>query len=183
MALKLFISYRREDSAGHAGRMYDRLEREFGRDLLVMDVDSIPLGVNFVKALGEEVAKCDVLLAIIGPGWLDARDENSRCQIGSGGIDPAHDAGWSGRRQDLDGTKSCSVIVDPELVTAAFSSPEFPETRWLTEEDFWRDEFDPQRPVPTRLEDLVIYELHVDGLGLGRSPRGTLQDAIDSNRL
>ena len=40
-------------------------------------------------------------------------------------------------------------------------------------------EFDPQRPVPTRLEDLVIYELHVDGLGLGRSPRGTLQDAID----
>ena len=49
----------------------------------------------------------------------------------------------------------------------------------MTEEDFWRDEFDPQRPVPTRLEDLVIYELHVDGLGAGRSPRGMLQDAID----
>ena len=106
-------------------------------------------------------------------------DLYSRCQIGSGDIDPARAAGWSGRRQDLDGTKSCSVIVDPELVTAAFSSPEFPENRWLTEEEFWRDEFDPQRPVPTRLEDLVIYELHVDGLGLGRSPRGTLQDAID----
>jgi hypothetical protein len=40
-----------------------------------MDVDSIPLGTNFVKVLGEEVAKCDALLAIIGPGWLDARDE------------------------------------------------------------------------------------------------------------
>ena len=105
-------------------------------------------------------------------------DLYSRCQIGSGAVDPA-EAGWSGRRQDLDGTKSCSVIVDPELVTAAFSSPEFPETRWLTEEEFWRDEFDPQRPVPTRLEDLVIYELHVDGLGAGHSPRGTLQDAID----
>ena len=105
-------------------------------------------------------------------------DLYSRCQIGSGAVDPAH-AGWNGRRQDLDGTKSCSVIVDPELVTAAFSSPEFPETRWLTEDEFWRDEFDPQRPVPTRLEELVIYELHVDGLGLGHSPRGTLQDAID----
>src|SRR5262245_46730469 len=75
MAVNLFISYRRDDSAGHAGRVYDRLEREFGRDRLVMDVDSIPLGANFLKVIGEEVAKCDVLLAIIGPGWLDARDE------------------------------------------------------------------------------------------------------------
>lgn len=103
----------------------------------------------------------------------------SRCQIGSGGIDPAHRPDWDGNRQSLDGTKSCSVIVDPERVTAAFSSTEFPETSWLAEDTFWLDEFDPQCPVPTRLEDLVIYELHVDGLGAGRSPRGTLQDAMD----
>ena len=76
MAPKLFISYRRDDSAGHAGRVHDRLEREFGRNLLFMDVNSVPLGVNFVKVLGEEIAKCDTLLAIIGPNWLDARDEN-----------------------------------------------------------------------------------------------------------
>lgn len=75
MVAKVFISYRRDDSAGHAGRVHDRLEREFGRDLLFMDVDAIPLGANFVKVLADEVAKCDVLLAIIGPGWLDARDE------------------------------------------------------------------------------------------------------------
>ena len=80
MALKVF-SYRRDDSAGHAGRVYDRLEREFGRDLLVMDVDSIPLGTNFVKVLGEEVVKCDVLLAVIGPGWLDARDEDGNRRL------------------------------------------------------------------------------------------------------
>jgi 1,4-alpha-glucan branching enzyme len=86
---------------------------------------------------------------------------------------------WDGNRQSLDGTKSCSVIVDPERVTAQFSSETFPETQWLSEEDFWRDEFDPARPVPARLEDLVIYELHVDGLGAGRSPRGTLQDAME----
>lgn len=72
---KVFISYRRDDSAGHAGRVHDRLEREFGRNLLFMDVDAIPLGVNFARVLGEEVGRCDVLLAVIGPGWLEARDE------------------------------------------------------------------------------------------------------------
>ena len=43
MAAKVFISYRRDDSAGHAGRVHDRLAHEFGANLLFMDVDSIPL--------------------------------------------------------------------------------------------------------------------------------------------
>jgi hypothetical protein len=86
MASKVFISYRRDDSAGHAGRVHDRLEREFGRDLLFMDVDAVPLGVNFVKVLSEEVAKCDVLLAVIGPNWLNARDED-----GNRRLDNPHD--------------------------------------------------------------------------------------------
>src|SRR5262249_9572162 len=81
MATKVFISYRRDDSAGHAGRVHDRLEREFGRDLLFMDVDAVPLGVNLVKTLSEEVAKCDVLLAVIGPNWLNARDEDNNRRL------------------------------------------------------------------------------------------------------
>ena len=81
MALKVFISYRRDDSAGHAGRVHDRLQQVFGRDFLFMDVDSIPLGANFAKVLGEEIAKCDVLLAMIGPGWLDAHDENGNRRL------------------------------------------------------------------------------------------------------
>ena len=76
MMAKVFISYRREDSAASAGRIQDRLEREVGRDLLFIDVDGIPLGVNFVKVLRQEVAKCGVLLAVIGPHWLDVRDED-----------------------------------------------------------------------------------------------------------
>ena len=86
MAGNVFISYRRDDSAGHAGRVHDRLEREFGRDLLFMDVDSVPLGVNFVNVLSGEVAKCDVLLAVIGPNWLSARDED-----GNRRLDNPHD--------------------------------------------------------------------------------------------
>jgi hypothetical protein len=81
MAYRLFISYRRNDSAGYAGRVHDRLQQEFGRDFLFMDVDSIPLGANFAKVLGDEVAKCDVLLAMIGPGWLDAHDENGNRRL------------------------------------------------------------------------------------------------------
>ena len=57
-AAKVFISYRRQDSAGHAGRVQDRLRREFGPNLVFMDVDAIPLGKNFSKVLHEEVAKC-----------------------------------------------------------------------------------------------------------------------------
>jgi class 3 adenylate cyclase len=72
---KVFICYRRDDVAGHAGRVHDRLQAEFGRDLLFMDVDSVPLGIDFVKHLREAVAKCEVLLVVIGANWLDARDE------------------------------------------------------------------------------------------------------------
>ena len=63
MAAKVFISYRRADSAGYSGRVMDRLDRELGRDLVFMDVDAIPLGTNFSKVLHQEVAKCGVLLA------------------------------------------------------------------------------------------------------------------------
>jgi formylglycine-generating enzyme required for sulfatase activity len=81
--VKVFISYRHDDSAGHAGRVHDRLVQAFGRDLLFMDVDAIPLGVDFIKVLREEVAKCDVLLAVIGTHWLDARDEEGKRRLDS----------------------------------------------------------------------------------------------------
>src|SRR5215831_5439873 len=86
MAAKVFLCYRRDDSAGYAGRVQDRLALEFGRDLLFMDVDAIPLGVNFATVLHNEVAKCEVLLAVIGPHWLDARDD-----AGSRRLDDPHD--------------------------------------------------------------------------------------------
>ena len=81
MVAKVFISYRRDDSAGYAGRVHDRLAQEFGPDLLFMDVDSISLGVNFVKVLHDEVAKCDVLLAVIGANWLNASDEDGHRRL------------------------------------------------------------------------------------------------------
>ncbi|MEM6621277.1 MAG: TIR domain-containing protein [Pseudomonadota bacterium] len=70
---RVFISYRRGVDSAFAGRLHDRLERHFSRDQLFMDVDSIPLSRDFVDHLDEQVGKCSVFLAIIGPGWLDAR--------------------------------------------------------------------------------------------------------------
>jgi formylglycine-generating enzyme required for sulfatase activity len=81
MAAKVFISYRRDDSAGHAGRVHDWLAHEFGANLLFMDVDSIPLGSDFIKVLREEVSKCDTLLAVIGRHWLDARDAEGKRRL------------------------------------------------------------------------------------------------------
>src|SRR5262249_52696145 len=57
------------------GRLYDRLAQSFGRKHLFMDVDHIPPGVDFVAHLNNQVAACDVFLAIIGPNWLTVTNE------------------------------------------------------------------------------------------------------------
>jgi WD40 repeat protein len=75
MAGKVFINYRRDDSSGTAGRLYDRLANAFGRNNVFMDVDHIPAGVDFVQHLDTQVAASDVFLVILGPHWLDAKDE------------------------------------------------------------------------------------------------------------
>ena len=68
--MSVFLSYRREDSADVAGRIYDRLAVAFGQDQVFKDVDSIPLGVDFREHLQQVVGRCDVVLAVIGDQWL-----------------------------------------------------------------------------------------------------------------
>ena len=69
---KIFISYRRDDSGGHAGRLYDRLVQHFGPENVFIDVDTIGPGVDFVEAVNHAVAACDRLIAVIGREWLAA---------------------------------------------------------------------------------------------------------------
>lgn len=71
---KIFISYRRDDSAGHAGRLYDRLSDHFGPDEVFMDVDAIKPGRDFVDEVRQAVGACDGLIAIIGREWLTISD-------------------------------------------------------------------------------------------------------------
>ena len=69
MGNPIFISYRRDDTEGEAGRLFDDLTREFGSNSVFMDVAGIRPGVDFVQAIEQNVADCGVLLAIIGPTW------------------------------------------------------------------------------------------------------------------
>lgn len=72
---RIFISYRRDDSAGYAGRIYDRLTAHFGKDAVFMDVDTIEAGLDFVVVLQNAVQSCDVLVALIGRQWINIKDE------------------------------------------------------------------------------------------------------------
>jgi hypothetical protein len=81
--VKIFINYRRDDTAGHAGRVRDRLAPEFGRSRIFMDVAGIRPGAPFAKVLRDKVAACDVLLALIGPRWIDARDKDGNRRLDS----------------------------------------------------------------------------------------------------
>jgi hypothetical protein len=69
----IIISYRRSDSAAIAGRIRDRLAQYYGADAIFMDIDSIPLGIDFRQQIQEAVSKNDILLALIGPKWIGAK--------------------------------------------------------------------------------------------------------------
>jgi tetratricopeptide (TPR) repeat protein len=71
---KIFISYRRDDSAAHAGRLFDRLENHFGQGQVFMDVDNIKPGLDFIQVVEQAVGVCDGLIAVIGREWLSASD-------------------------------------------------------------------------------------------------------------
>jgi hypothetical protein len=69
MGRAIFISYRRDDTEGEAGRLFDDLTRSFGAASVFMDVDGINPGMDFRKAIDDNVSSCGVLLAMIGPTW------------------------------------------------------------------------------------------------------------------
>ena len=77
----IFISYRREDAEGQAGRLFDDLANEFGNAAVFMDVAGIEPGRDFRRAIDENVANCGVLLAIIGKNWLNIRDAEGQRRI------------------------------------------------------------------------------------------------------
>ncbi len=77
----VFISYRRDDCPGHAGRLYDRLAAQLGRDRVFIDVDSIEPGVDFGDRLAEAVGACGMLIALIGTGWVNATDRDGRRRL------------------------------------------------------------------------------------------------------
>jgi hypothetical protein len=80
MAQRIFISYRRDDSRGYAGRLQGDLSRRYSDEHVFRDVE-IPPGADFGEYITGLVDKCNIVLAIIGPGWLDARDREGERRI------------------------------------------------------------------------------------------------------
>lgn len=78
---KIFLSYRRDDSAGYAGRVAERLFQAFGHASVFRDIDDIKPGLDFTEEIGRAVGNCDVLIALIGPRWLDAADSTGRRRL------------------------------------------------------------------------------------------------------
>lgn len=115
----IFISYRRDDSSDVTGRIYDRLIQHFGEHAVFKDVDSIPLGVDFRKHLGDSVGRCDVLLTVIGRQWLIGN-------MGQRRLDDVRDF----VRIELEAALQRDIPVVPVLVRAASmpSLEDLPET-------------------------------------------------------
>lgn len=78
---RIFINYRRQDSEGYVGRLFDHLVQHFDRNDVFIDVDNIPPGTDFVTQLEEAVAMCDVFIAVIGPQWLNITDEQGQRRL------------------------------------------------------------------------------------------------------
>ena len=70
--MRVFLSYRRGDVAGHADRLSDELGRSLGRKSVFQDVATIAPGEDFEVAIDSALDDSDVVLAVIGPGWLAA---------------------------------------------------------------------------------------------------------------
>jgi hypothetical protein len=106
----IFISYRREDSAPYAGRLYDRLCAHFGGARVFMDVDDIPPGADFVAHIEATVGACDAMLAVIGKNWLTARNPDGQLRLS----DPSDYVGL-----EISQALQRNILVIPTLVNGA----------------------------------------------------------------
>ncbi|HEV7563212.1 MAG TPA: toll/interleukin-1 receptor domain-containing protein [Solirubrobacterales bacterium] len=107
---RVFISYRREDSAAYAGRIYDAMVARFGESNVFMDVELAP-GIDFVERITEVVSGCAALIVVIGPNWASATDED--------GVQRLSDPADFVRREVVAAVQRSDVTVIPALVGKA----------------------------------------------------------------
>ena len=72
---RIFICYRREDTPAEAGRLSEGLTQSFGEERVFFDIDSVPLAMNFVTYIADQLQQCPVMLVVIGRGWNTIADE------------------------------------------------------------------------------------------------------------
>jgi TIR domain len=107
---KIFMCHRRGDDDAMMRLLYDRLEQEFGREEMLVDVDAIPLGMDFRNVLQEAVSRSEVMLVLIGPRWLTKLDHDGRRRV-----DNPHDF----VRMEIEQALQLSVPIIPVLLDGA----------------------------------------------------------------
>ena len=110
MSSKIFISYRRDDTASMALNIAQSLERTFGKGSVFIDVDGIQAGRDFGTILKNTLCKCKVVIAVIGPRWLEIKNEANQRRL-----DDPED--WV--RQEISFAIKSNLIVVPTLVDGA----------------------------------------------------------------
>lgn len=168
---RIFLSYRRDDSAGHARAISDALGRRFGADQVFIDVDDIGAGQAFDQTIHQALGQARVLLVLIGRRWLAPSE--------AGGAPRLHQAGDL-VQQEIASALQQGLQVIPVLLDGAGMPPEsaLPEAlqplarRQAVAIDTARFAFDLQRLGDALVDSAGLVDLTQRGPGRGR--RGLL---------
>jgi len=106
----VFISYRREITAGEARALFNELLEKLGKNSVFMDVDSIALGRDFRSALQRTLESCDLMLVLIGRDWAEVKDEEGRTRLENPG---------DFVRLEIEAALERDIVVTPILVQGA----------------------------------------------------------------
>ena len=115
---RIFISYRRDDTAPYAGWLHELLAQRFGKSNVFKDVSTVRPGMDFTKAVMEAVASSSVLIVLIGPGWEAAADDQGRRRL----EDPED---WV--RVEIEAALDKNLLIIPVLVRGV----RMPSGDWL----------------------------------------------------
>jgi hypothetical protein len=117
---RIVLNYRRDDTGGYAGHLYDALSERFGEEHVFIDIDKIRPGMPFAEVIDQAVGSADVFLALIGRRWLTATDAGGRRLDSPGDL----------VRLEIEAALEREVTVIPVLFQGAEmpSSADLPET-------------------------------------------------------
>src|SRR5262245_16191626 len=132
MAGKIFVNYRRDDAPGDARGIRDGLAAKFGKNSIFMDVDNLLVGQRFDAKLADALDACDVLVAVIGPRWM----ELLRARGASGERDYV--------REEIAAALKRRIVVIPVRVGREGAMPAMPRSDDLPED----------------IRELVLYQKH-----------------------
>jgi hypothetical protein len=176
----IILSYRREDTELMVGRICDRLRDHFGRDSVMMDIDSIPYGLDFRRHIREALKRCDIMLAVIGPRWAAVNDDGqSRL---------SEETDWI--RIEIEGALAKDIPVIPVLVNGAgMPKPkDLPETmqdlafRQAAPLDMRRDFHAHMDRLIGVMDELLKREPEAGRVGEERAPVVQGQQAVTGTR-